>query len=541
MRIQLILLLAFLFLINLNAQSQNLNITAQFAFGGSGFENLVEVLPSPSGDGYFIISTSGSDISGNKTENSRGQADIWVIRIDNDLNIIWDKTIGGSGLDAPSGAIIKNGKLFIASSSDSPISGDKTLANFGNNDVWLVCLDLNGNLLWQMSYGGDSNDSASKIFDFKNNSLLLVNSSASGISGNKTVGNNGLLDFWLVEVDVTDGQMINQVGIGSADLEASITACRNPLNNHFYLACSLFETNGISGDKTDPNYGSDDVWMIRIDSNLNIIDDKCFGGSFSDYQPIIYENGGNIYLGSSSNSEISGNKTAPLLNPNAGWYDGWLVMLDADMNILYDKTYGGDYFDYSKSVLKNSNGNLALSFWSSSSPSGNKTSPNYGTIDTWLVITNPTGDIIAQQTYGGLGQDLGRFIPVANSDQELLLICSSESGISGNKTVPSFGSFDVWIAKIDASNYLDLDEQKIEKSSFNVYPNPFSKEVNFSFDQIHEDMVISIFSLDGKLVDELFLSTENPQTSWTNNSGEKMFFYTVKGTNFLQIGKIIGF
>jgi hypothetical protein len=44
--------------------------------------------------GYILGGSSSSGISGEKTQNSRGNDDYWVVKLDENRNIIWDKTYG---------------------------------------------------------------------------------------------------------------------------------------------------------------------------------------------------------------------------------------------------------------------------------------------------------------------------------------------------------------------------------------------------------------------------------------------------------------
>ena len=49
--------------------------------------------------GLIIAGNSASNISGDKTENSRGDYDIWVVKLNKNGKISWDKTLGGYGND----------------------------------------------------------------------------------------------------------------------------------------------------------------------------------------------------------------------------------------------------------------------------------------------------------------------------------------------------------------------------------------------------------------------------------------------------------
>ncbi|HOJ91903.1 MAG TPA: hypothetical protein PLH86_12420, partial [Saprospiraceae bacterium] len=91
---------------------------------------------------YNILSTSNSEISGNKTSPIYGRSDNWLMEISSNGNIIWQMTLGGGGSETALDIIptLDNGTL-IFSHSNSPISGNKTVPLFNNNSqYWLVKL-----------------------------------------------------------------------------------------------------------------------------------------------------------------------------------------------------------------------------------------------------------------------------------------------------------------------------------------------------------------------------------------------------------------
>jgi len=58
-------------------------------FGGSQSEELKTVLETPTG--FLLVGSSDSNISQDKTEDSRGLNDFWIIQTDSSGNIIWQK------------------------------------------------------------------------------------------------------------------------------------------------------------------------------------------------------------------------------------------------------------------------------------------------------------------------------------------------------------------------------------------------------------------------------------------------------------------
>lgn len=65
---------------------------------GSGDDMLVSIQQTADG-GYVLGGSSDSNISGDKTENSYGLSDYWIVKIDDTGNVQWQQTIGGGGYD----------------------------------------------------------------------------------------------------------------------------------------------------------------------------------------------------------------------------------------------------------------------------------------------------------------------------------------------------------------------------------------------------------------------------------------------------------
>src|SRR4051812_7289211 len=96
---------------------------------------------------------SKSNHSGNKTEDSRGGSDYWVIKYFNNKKQ-WDKTIGGSGDDVLKAALsTSDGGYLLTGYSNSGISGEKTKNSKGGYDYWLVKLNSKGNIQWDKTIG----------------------------------------------------------------------------------------------------------------------------------------------------------------------------------------------------------------------------------------------------------------------------------------------------------------------------------------------------------------------------------------------------
>lgn len=169
-------------------------------YGGNKFDGIGQILLTDDG-GYLLTGNSNSDISGDKTTPSKGSTDFWVLKLDADFNVLWDKTFGASQEDYLSTVYPTDdgGYLFVGSSW-SGISGDKTEASWGEADGWLLKTDGNMNKIWDKRYGGSSHEAFGIVLPTSTGGFILGGSSWSGISGDKTVPTYGRTDFWLLNI-----------------------------------------------------------------------------------------------------------------------------------------------------------------------------------------------------------------------------------------------------------------------------------------------------------------------------------------------------
>ncbi|MFN0276953.1 MAG: T9SS type A sorting domain-containing protein [Chitinophagales bacterium] len=305
------------------------NVQWDKTFGGDSVETLRNLYETPDG-GYIIGGHTLSGASGDKTEESKGMSDFWIIKINAAGEIDWQKTIGGTGNDllydirtTPDGGYIVGGW------SDSDISGDKTENSIGLYDYWVLKLDAIGNIEWQNTIGGYADDQLNTVISTPDGGYLLGGESRSHISGDKTEDNISLstiwFDFWILKLDAS-GNIEWQNTIG--------TTANDRLNSVVFVSSGGYMLGGYS------DYGiQDEYYVVKTDDTGNIVWEKLIGGSGADQLKTIEEISDHFYiLGGSSNSGVSGDKT----EPNLGSDDYWVVKIDSAGNVLWDKTLGSD-------------------------------------------------------------------------------------------------------------------------------------------------------------------------------------------------------
>ncbi|MDN3724698.1 T9SS type A sorting domain-containing protein [Aequorivita sp. SDUM287046] len=479
-----------LMLSNCIAIAQDPAIIWQKTIGGSAgdFSTIFE----PTTDGGFVIGGySTSNISGEKTENSNGGTDIWIVKIDGSGNIMWQNTIGGSGEDfLISLKQTADGGFIVGASSDSNISGDKTENSRGGLDYWILKLNSSGNILWQKTYGGAQPEFDVYVVETFDGGYFAGGYSDSDISGDKTDPTNGQRDYWALKLD-SSGNILWQNSIGGSLIDRPQAAFQTA-DGGFIIGGS--STSPISGDKTEQNQGGFDYWVAKLDTNGNIQWQNTIGGNDSDtFRNMIQTADGGYLLGGYSKSNISGEKT----ENSQGDYDYWILKLDTNGNLVWQNTIGGSGIDYLRDLIQLADNTYMLAGYGNSNISGDKTENSNGGYDYWLVKLNVSGSIISQNSIGGSADESGPYIrPTAGGN--FAMFCSSDSNISGDKSENNRGLDDYWVFETTAA-ILGIPNKGFD-TEISAYPNPTNGRFIINLGTKYPEISVAITNMLGQLV-----------------------------------------
>lgn len=470
--------------------AQNFNFTEQYHWGSTKDEYLKDVEKTSDGGFIFLSETNLSPINNNTfTDTLYGAVDMWLVRLDANKNVVWNKTFGGTGLDFGIDLIkLNNGNYLIMGYSDSPISGNKTALNYGGYDAWVICINENGEILWQKTYGTDLDDGINNASELTNNKITFFVGTSGGISGNKSLPSKGGTDGWLVTID-TLGVILNEKVFGGNGNDGFSKI--EKLNNSHYLLLGRSES-GISGDKNSDNFGDYDAWLLEVDTSFVIVNQFAFGGSFYEFTfNFIKETIDSYYFSTSSGSQPSGNKTSPkrcLVD------DVVLLRIDKNYNILNEVSFGhssaSSYRINQQLVLPNNEIVLAGSVNGNASPYNSQISHGR---DIWLMQVDDNLNQNWNYSFGSIGND--NFIKgFVNSNFELELFGDFSSQASYDFYISTYGSgySDVFLATL--SSDLSLVESQL---AVGVYPNPSSGL--FTIQCATPIDKYAIYSLDGRL------------------------------------------
>jgi hypothetical protein len=152
-----------------------------------------------------VIQTTdqGFIVAGSVQNSSKGYGskDVLIIRLDKDGKTLSEQTLGGRGLDEVEKMIpTRDGGALLGIYSRSSVSGTKKTENFGEGDYWIVKLDKSGKVEWEKNFGGKGDDHI-RTLALTSNGFIIGGESRSERSGNKTVGIEEGTDLWLISLN----------------------------------------------------------------------------------------------------------------------------------------------------------------------------------------------------------------------------------------------------------------------------------------------------------------------------------------------------
>ncbi|MEQ9102236.1 MAG: DUF4493 domain-containing protein, partial [Imperialibacter sp.] len=244
---------------NVSMHSSNGALLWSYNFGGSGLDYATEIIETSNNN---LLVTSFSTSTDGDISSSHGGSDIWMMGIDGNGSLLWEKSIGGSGNEfATSVEKGSNGSVILAGGSGST-NGDFG-PNNGGDDGFILTTDESGTILSLKSYGAYSGDGFADMELMADGSMVLTGYKfGTGI----TVNGRRSTDMWFVRVSAA-GDIIDESIFGGItnDYGRAITA----IQGNGYALVGVSGPDNVEGLDAifDQNYGREDIWILRLDAN----------------------------------------------------------------------------------------------------------------------------------------------------------------------------------------------------------------------------------------------------------------------------------
>ncbi|MFV8324977.1 T9SS type A sorting domain-containing protein [Flavobacterium sp. ZS1P14] len=462
------------------------SILWQQTIGGSGHEDRGAIRTIRGG---YITCGSTNSPDNDFQVPANHDFDAYVVKLNNEGNLVWAHTYGGSGYDDFNDIIPTSDGGFIAIGSSMSNDGDLT-GNHGDKDVWVVKLDANGKIQWQQNYGGHKDDHGNFIVQ-SNDGYAFCAGAASANGDLKILFPHGHLDAWIVKISLSGKILFQQIYGGSDDEDTNGIYFNDKEKTIVFGSYTLSNNGDVTG-----NHGERDAWVVKIDEAGNIIWKKTLGGSGDDVlNGLARTIDGNIVFATFSNSvdgDVAGNN---------GLYVAWLVKLNVVTgNIIWNKTFANPAELGALAVLATADGgSVAMGLFGSSADSQ--------TWDAMLLKLDASGNQQWIKIFGGSKQDFAEFgDETPNGD----IITSNYTESNDGDVKNAIGGADTWIVKFgNSSNNFSgpaivnppISNDRIGEISLSNYPNPFTNSTTISF-TISQSQKISlkIYDMNGVLV-----------------------------------------
>jgi hypothetical protein len=305
-------------------------------YGGSEFETPFKIIRI-SDDAYYIYASTNSN-DGDVQSTNHGNTDAWIIKINGSGDIIWERCYGGNYREeSRSAQLTLDGGLLILSRILG--GGGDISTYYGYGDIWLTKIDSLGNIEWEKTYGNQYLDNAVDILLTSDNGILIT--AANDTEGGMITCHSQLeddADVWLLKLDM-QGNIIWQYCYGGSYYDLAYLALE--VEDGFVISASTHSNDGdVSGFHGIPSStGPNDIWVFKIDFEGNLLWQRCFGGGGVESSNHLSqtEEGNFIIIGmtSSNDGDVSGNHSFD------DEYDIWIFEFSDGGELIWQHCYGG--------------------------------------------------------------------------------------------------------------------------------------------------------------------------------------------------------
>ncbi|MPR33960.1 esterase/lipase family protein [Salmonirosea aquatica] len=341
----------------------------QKSLGGSNGDEAHSI--QQTSDGGYIVAGFSNSIDGDVTGNhgARGvfdrpswSDDIWVVKLSPQGQIQWQKSLGGRGDErAESIQQTSDGGYIVAGYSDSEdgdVSGHHHPSGYVGffYDYWIVKLNPQGQIQWEKSLSRFSfNDKAYSIQQTSDGGYIVAGESDS------LINNRSDSNYWVVKLD-QQGQILWQKSLGGSNDDKAKSIQQTSDGGYIVAGSSNSNDGDVSGNHIGVDFfgfpaWSSDFWIVKLSSQGQILWQKSLGGSNYDVATSVQQtsDGGYIVAGDSysNDGDIFGHHE-PTGYPPGPFFDQWIVKLDPQGQIQWQKSLGGPKDDNAYSIQQTS-------------------------------------------------------------------------------------------------------------------------------------------------------------------------------------------
>ncbi|WP_111954895.1 T9SS type A sorting domain-containing protein [Chryseobacterium lathyri] len=293
-------------------------------------------------DGQYLITGSSIQSSKLQTEGSKQNNgyDFHLVKLDQQGTEVWEKYVSGNNHDYLSAAVTtQDGGSLIAGTSYSGKGLDKKEDSKGGSDIWLIRLNEFGDELWQRTIGTPQDDEARSVIQTTDLGYMIAGNIQNPKNG---LGSKDVWIVRLDKNGKTTGENIIS-GVGLDEVEKLIPTMDGGALLGIYSRSGItkYKSNAPAPSaanvtsKNTENYGEGDYWIIKLSKEGKVEWEKNYGGKGDDHIRTLSLTSSGYLIGGESRSERSGNKSVGIEEGT----DLWLISLNEKGEELWQKSY----------------------------------------------------------------------------------------------------------------------------------------------------------------------------------------------------------
>ncbi len=238
------------------------NMAWQKTLGGSEFDNAKSI--QATADGGCVIAANTYSSNGDVT-GYHGGGDYWVVKLDRQGVLQWQKALGGSMTEIAASIQVTQDGGYIVSGQGNSFDGD-VIGCHGGYDAWVVKLNSTGNITWQKCYGGSQNESANDIQKTVDGGYVFTGLSYS-VDGDVTC-NAGIFDLLVVKIS-NIGQPEWQTSMGGHGNDEGVSV--RPLTDGSFIILGYTESPNVAGHHAPAANadGKSDYWVVKLSQPMS--------------------------------------------------------------------------------------------------------------------------------------------------------------------------------------------------------------------------------------------------------------------------------
>jgi hypothetical protein len=265
--------------------------------------------------GNAVVETpdGGYLVAGTAWVSKERKSDVYLVRTGPGGDMLWDMTYGGEGRD-------EGLSVCLSEDGGCVIAGRTGSFGAGKDDLYLIRTDAGGNELWSRTFGGKGRDEGRSVCRRPDGGYA-----AAGMTGSFGAGE---ADAYLVIAD-SGGNLLHAGTYGGVHSEMGNSVCQ-ARDGGFVIA----------GNTRRPGTGPGDVYVVKVDAGGKEVWSKTFGGRHGDYGNSVIRTGGDEYM-------VAGN-TWPF--GSMGESKIYLVKVGKEGDMLWGRTIAGAGSEYGLSI-----------------------------------------------------------------------------------------------------------------------------------------------------------------------------------------------